>query len=226
MMHYFAKSEDCATLEPKGLYLVDSGGQYLGGTTDITRTFALGELTDEQRTDYTLVLKGVIGLTSARFLKGAMGVNLDVLARLPLWEHGLDYKCGTGHGVGCYLNVHEGPQGFSQAKQCDTPLEPCMVVTIEPGVYKEDRYGIRIENMVVVEDDRETESGIFYRFRTQTLCPIDTAPLKTELMSATEIEWLNAYHQTIFERLSPHLSKEEQAWLENKTRPLDIQQDD
>ena len=220
MMHYFPHPETCATLEPKGFYLIDSGGQYLGGTTDITRTFALGTLTDEQRTDYTLVLKGVINLSRARFLQGSAGNNLDILARQPLWEHGLDYKCGTGHGVGYYLNVHEGPQNFSQHKKSDTPFELGMILTIEPGVYKEGRHGIRTENMVVVEKDCETECGTFYRFRTLTLCPIDTAPLKQELLSAAEIDWLNHYHAQVFEKLSPHLDAETAAWLETKTRPI------
>ncbi len=220
MMHYFPKPETCATLEPRGFYLIDSGGQYFGGTTDITRTFALGELTDEQKTDYTLVLKGVINLTRARFLKGAAGNNLDILARQPLWEQGLDYKCGTGHGVGCYLNVHEGPQNFSQHKKSDTPFEPGMILTIEPGVYKEGRHGIRTENMVVVEEDRETESGTFYRFRTMTFCPIDTTPLKLELLSPADIEWLNSYHAEVLQKLSPHLSAEESAWLSARTSPV------
>jgi Xaa-Pro aminopeptidase len=220
MMHYFPQPETCATLEPKGLYLIDSGGQYAGGTTDITRTFALGDLTDEQRTDYTLVLKGVINLSRARFLKGTAGNNLDILARQPLWEQGLDYKCGTGHGVGHYLNVHEGPQNFSQHKRSDTPFEPGMILTVEPGVYKEGRHGIRTENMVVVEEDCTTESGAFYRFRTLTLCPIDTKPLKLELLSPVERAWLNDYHQTVREKLVPRLTKEEAAWLETKTRPV------
>lgn len=220
MMHYYPKPATCATLEPKGFYLIDSGGHYFGGTTDLTRTFALGELSDEQKTDYTLVLKGVINLTRARFLKGTAGNNLDILARQPLWEQGLDYKCGTGHGVGCYLNVHEGPQGFSQHKKSDTPLEPGMILTIEPGVYKENRHGVRTENMVVVEEDCETESGVFYRFRTMTFCPIDTAPLKLELLTPVEIEWLNAYHGKVLEKLSPHLSPKEQTWLARKTRPV------
>ncbi|MBN2162737.1 MAG: aminopeptidase P family protein [Pontiellaceae bacterium] len=220
MMHYFPRPESCAALEPEGFYLIDSGGQYFGGTTDITRTFALGELSDEQKIDYTLVLKGVINLSRARFLKGSAGNNLDILARQPLWEHGLDYKCGTGHGVGHYLNVHEGPQNFSQHKKSDTPFEPGMILTIEPGVYKEGRHGIRTENMVVVEEDQETESGTFYCLRTLTLCPIDTVPLKRELMSSVEIKWLNDYHQMVQERLVPHLEKEEAAWLEAKTRPI------
>ncbi len=143
-----------------------------------------------------------------------------MLARQPLWEHGLDYKCGTGHGVGYYLNVHEGPQNFSQHKRSDTPLEPGMVLTIEPGVYKENRHGIRTENMVVVEEDRETECGTFYRFRTLTLCPIDVAPLQLERLSPVEIEWLNAYHQTVRKRLNPHLTAGENAWLETKTQPI------
>ncbi len=220
MMHYFPRPESCAELETEGLYLIDSGGQYPGGTTDITRTFALGALSDEQRADYTRVLKGVINLSRARFLKGSAGNNLDILARQPLWEQGLDYKCGTGHGVGHYLNVHEGPQNFSQHKKSDTPLEPGMILTIEPGVYKEGRHGIRTENMVVVEEDCETESGTFYCFRTLTLCPIDTTPLKSELLSAVEIEWLNSYHQMVQEKLTPHLSEEEVEWLEGKTRPI------
>jgi len=221
MMHYFPKRGACATLETKGLYLIDSGGQYFGGTTDITRTFALGELTDEEKTDYTLVLKGVINLSRARFLKGTAGNNLDILARQPLWEQGLDYKCGTGHGVGCYLNVHEGPQNFSQHKRSDTPLEPGMILTIEPGVYKENRHGVRTENMVVVEEDRESESGTFYRFRTMTFCPIDTSPLKLELLAPVEIEWLNQYHAAVLEKLFPHLTEEETAWLATKTRSIE-----
>ena len=220
MMHYFPKRGDCARLEPAGLYLIDSGGQYPGGTTDITRTVALGELTEEQRTDYTLVLKGMIQLSRARFLKGSAGNNLDALARQPLWGHGLDYKCGTGHGVGCYLNVHEGPQNISRHKRSDTPLEPGMILTIEPGVYKEGRHGIRIENMVEVEPDCETECGVFYRFRPQTLCPIDTAPLLPELLSEKERGWLNTYHENVFERLAPHLDPDEQEWLRRNTRPV------
>ncbi len=220
MMHYFPRPETCANLNPSGLYLLDSGGQYAEGTTDITRTFALGKLTDEERLDYTLVLKGVINLSSAHFLKGTAGNNLDILARQPLWEHALDYKCGTGHGVGHFLNVHEGPQSFSQHKSSDTPLEPGMILTIEPGVYKENRHGIRIENMVVVEADCESESGIFYRFGTLTLCPIDTAPLDIERMTKKELGWLDTYHQTVLKKLSPHLSAEEIQWLKGKTAPL------
>jgi Xaa-Pro aminopeptidase len=220
MTHYSPYPESCATLESRGLYLIDSGGQYSGGTTDITRTLTLGELSDEQKTDYTLVLKGMINLSRARFLKGAAGNNLDILARQPLWAHGLDYQHGTGHGVGYYLNVHEGPQNISPHKRSDTPLEPGMVLTIEPGVYKEDRHGIRTENMVVVEEDGETEFGSFYRFSTLTLCPIDTTPLKLELLSPGEIKWLNEYHQTVREKLTPHLNKAEAAWLKTKTKPI------
>ncbi len=220
MMHYFPRPECCSTLEPSGLYLIDSGGQYAGGTTDITRTLALGALTDEERTDYTLTLQGVINLSAARFLKGTAGNHLDILARQPLWEQGLDYKCGTGHGVGQFLNVHEGPQSFSSHPHSDTPLEPGMVLTIEPGVYKEGRHGIRIENMVSVEPDCETESGTFLRFKELTLFPIDTAPLKINQLLKKEIDWLNAYHQRVFESLSPLLDPEEVDWLKNKTRPI------
>lgn len=223
IIHYAPQSDTCAKLEPRGLFLIDSGGQYLGGTTDITRTVALGDLTDEERTDYTLTLKGMIGLSSTRFLKGAAGNHLDVLARQPLWEHGLDYKHGTGHGVGCYLNVHEGPQNISASKLSDTPLEPGMVVTIEPGVYREGRHGIRIENMVVVEPDRETEFGTFYRFSAMTLCPIDINPIDLGLLIPQEVEWLNTYHAEVRERLTPRLRPEEQAWLAEKTTPLALE---
>ena len=220
MTHYSPHPESCVTLEARGLYLIDSGGQYPGGTTDITRTMALGVLSDEQKADYTLVLKGMINLSSAKFRKGTAGNNLDILARQPLWANGIDYQHGTGHGVGYYLNVHEGPQNISPHKRSDTRLEPGMVLTIEPGVYKEGRHGIRIENMVVVEEDCETESGTFYRFHPLTLCPIDTTPLKLEWLSPVEIEWLNEYHQAVRERLAPHLSEEEAAWLKTKTRPV------
>jgi Xaa-Pro aminopeptidase len=220
IVHYSPRPESCAVLEPNGLYLIDSGGQYAGGTTDITRTIALGDLTDEERTDYTLTLKGLINLSSARFLKGSAGNNLDVLARQPLWEHGLDYKHGTGHGVGHFLNVHEGPQNFSQHTRSDTPLETGMVITIEPGVYKEGRHGIRIENMVCVEHERETDSGIFLSLKELTFFPIDTTPLKTELLSDRELQWLDSYHRTVFEKLSPLLDDQEVEWLRNKTLPL------
>lgn len=220
MMHYSPIPESCATLQPKGLFLIDSGGQYPGGTTDITRTIALGDCSDEQRLDYTLVLQGVIGLSCARFLKGASGMSLDILARQPMWGRGSDYKCGTGHGVGYFLNVHEGPQSFSQMKGSATPLEPGMVITIEPGVYKEDRHGIRIENMVSVVEDRETDDGTFFRFDTMTLCPIDTTLLQLDIMTVKEIDWLNAYHQMVLEKLSPFLGAEEMLWLESKTRPI------
>ena len=220
IIHYSPERGACAPLEPRGLYLIDSGGQYLGGTTDITRTVALGALTDEERKDYTLTLKGMINLSATRFLKGATGQQLDAVARRPLWEHGLDYKHGTGHGVGCYLNVHEGPHNLSPSPLSNTPLEPGMVVTIEPGIYKEGRHGIRIENMVVVEPDRETEFGVFYRFATMTLCPIDTAPLERSLLTTPEVEWLNAYHAEVRARLAPRMGAEEQAWLVQKTAPI------
>lgn len=220
MMHYFPVPETCATLEPRGLFLIDSGGQYRGGTTDITRTLALGALTDEQRTDYTLVLKGVANLSTAVFLEGTSGLQLDILARQPLWRHGIDYKCGTGHGVGYYLNVHEGPQNLSQHQKSGTALEPGMILTIEPGVYKQDRHGIRVENMVCVEEAMKSESGAFLRFETLTLCPIDTAPLVMELLEDREIEWLNGYHATVRVKLLPLLDAEERRWLEAKTAAI------
>lgn len=172
MMHYSATEESNYELKEEGLFLLDSGGQYLDGTTDITRTFALGNLTDEEKKNYTLVLKGHIGLAKAKFLKGANGSTLDILARKPLWDEGLDYKCGTGHGVGFFLSVHEGPQGIRPYGNTVT-LEPGMIITNEPGVYKEGKYGIRIENTLLVVKDRETESGEFYKFDTISYCPID-----------------------------------------------------
>jgi Xaa-Pro aminopeptidase len=220
MMHYSPRPTACATLQPRGLYLIDSGGQYEGGTTDITRTWALGPLSNEEKTDYTLTLKGLIQLSACRFLKGATGANLDVLARQPLWEAGIDYKCGTGHGVGHFLNVHEGPQNFSQSMKSDAELEPGMVITIEPGVYKQGRHGIRLENMVEVVEHQQTESGTFYTFKPLTCCPIDTAPLKIELLAPRDIDYLNAYHQQVFNLLSPHLTPTEKDWLARKTAAI------
>ncbi len=219
MMHYSATPETAAKLERSGFFLVDSGGQYFEGTIDTTRTLALGPVSDEARRDYTLVLKGVIGLSRARFLAGTTGTNLDILSRAPLWAEGIDYKCGTGHGVGFYLNVHEGPQGFSQAWNANA-LKPGMVVTVEPGVYNAGRYGIRTENMILVAEDRRTDSGEFLCFETLTVCPIDTAPLLPELLTAEEKAWLNGFHRQVRERLSPLLDAVERAWLENKTRPV------
>ena len=220
MMHYSAAPATAARLERHGFFLVDSGGQYFEGTTDTTRTFALGPVSDEARRDFTLVLKSVIGLSRARFLAGTGGTNLDILARAPLWAEGIDYKCGTGHGVGFYMNVHEGPHGFSQVWNAN-PLKVGMNVTIEPGVYKAGKHGIRTENMVLVTEDRKTESGEFLRFETLTLCPIDTAPLMLELLTTAERDWLNEYHGQVRERLLPLMTADaDREWLFRKTNPV------
>ena len=219
MMHYSATEESNYELKPAGLFLVDSGGQYLDGTTDITRTFVLGDLTDEEKRDFTLVLKGHINLARAKFLKGTNGMNLDILARGPLWQYGIDYKCGTGHGVGFFLNVHEGPQGI-RPRGNDVPLEPGMILTNEPGVYKEGKFGIRTENTLLVVKDETTESGEFYRFETISYCPIDLAGVKVKLLNPEEKLWLNRYHRIVYEKLSPYLNKEEKEFLKYETREI------
>lgn len=220
MMHYSATKESDYTLEPRGFLLIDSGGQYLDGTTDITRTFVLGELTEEERKDYTLVLKGHIGLMRAKFLKGATGSALDIKAREPLWNEGIDYKCGTGHGVGFFLNVHEGPQSISPVPN-KVALEPGMIITNEPGIYREGKHGIRTENtMVVVKDTYSEEFGEFYKFDTISLCPIDLAGLDISLINEEEKAWLNNYHKKVYYLLSPYLDEEEKEFLKNETREI------
>ncbi|MBE6053431.1 MAG: aminopeptidase P family protein [Clostridium sartagoforme] len=220
MMHYSATETSEYELKPEGMFLVDSGAQYLDGTTDITRTFILGPITDEEKRDYTLVLQGHIALASAKFLKGSTGMNLDILARRPLWNYGIDYKCGTGHGVGFFLNVHEGPQGIRPIGN-SVVLEPGMILTNEPGVYKEGRYGIRTENTLIVEKDIVSEEfGEFYKFRTISYCPIDLDGINVEMLSVQEKDWLNEYHKVVFEKLSPYLSEEEKEFLKNETREI------
>jgi len=220
MMHYQATHETCYTLEKEGFLLIDSGGQYLGGTTDITRTIVLGPITDRQRRDFTLVLKGHINLARARFLYGTTGSNIDILARLPLWEQGIDYKCGTGHGVGYFLNVHEGPQRMSQIPN-NVRLEKGMILTNEPGVYIEGQYGIRTENEMLVVEDRETEFGKFLKFEPVTYCPIDLKGIDPGLLNEEEKRWLNEYHSMVYELLSPLLDEKEREWLKVKTRPIE-----
>ena len=215
MMHYSAKPDTAYTLKKEGLLLVDSGGQYYNGTTDITRTIVLGKLTEEEKRDYTLVLKGNIALTTTKFLYGSTGSNLDILARQPIWKYGIDYKCGTGHGVGFFLNVHEGPQRFVQALNT-VKLEEGMIITNEPGIYKEGKHGIRTENMLVVVKDEKTEFGQFMKFETITYCPIDLAGIDKTLLTESEIEWLNTYNRTVYTKLSPCLNEEEKAWFEKE----------
>lgn len=219
MMHYSATNESDYELKEEGLFLVDSGGQYLDGTTDITRTFVLGNITEEEKRDFTLVLKGHINLARAKFLKGTNGCNLDILARGPLWQEGLDYKCGTGHGIGFFLNVHEGPQGIRPNGNTIT-LEPGMLLTNEPGVYKEGKFGIRIENVMVVVKDESNDCGEFYKFETISYCPIDLNGVNVELLNTDERNWLNNYHKTVYNKLSPFLSEEEKELLKEETREI------
>lgn len=218
MMHYKAEEgKSNYDLKKEGMFLIDSGGQYLDGTTDITRTIVLGDITQEEKRDFTLTLKGHINLIDARFLYGATGSNLDVLARYPLWQEGIDYKSGTGHGIGFLLNVHEGPHRISPIPN-NVRLEKGMVVTIEPGVYRAGKYGIRIENVAVVVEDIETDSGQFMKFETISYCPIDLEAVDVEMLTDKERKWLNDYHKEVYEKLSPFLNEEEKEWLKNKTR--------
>ncbi|MGF6493293.1 Xaa-Pro aminopeptidase [Luteibacter sp. 621] len=220
--HYRATEAGFSPLAAKGLLLVDSGGQYLGGTTDITRVLALGAVTDEQKRDSTLVLKGMIALSRARFPKGASGPQLDALARAPLWAAGMDFGHGTGHGVGYFLNVHEGPHGIRPpvAGGALVPLETGMITSIEPGLYKPGRYGIRHENLAVVTQADQTEFGEFYAFETLTLCPFDRRGLEPRLLEPSERAWLDDYHATVRAALSPLLDGEDRAWLEWHCAPL------
>ena len=220
--HYRATPEVHNTLQRHGLLLVDSGGQYLGGTTDITRVLALGPTTAEQRRDATLVMKGMIALSRARFPKGASGPQLDALARAPLWASGMDYGHGTGHGVGYFLNVHEGPQGIRPpvAGGALVPLEPGMISSIEPGLYKPARHGIRHENLAVVVEAEQTEFGDFYAFETLTLCPFDRRALEPGLLNPEERAWLDDYHASVRAALGPLLEDADLAWLEKHCAPL------
>ncbi len=219
IVHYSATPETDIPLQPKGFLLLDSGAQYKDGTTDITRTIALGELTEEEKTDYTLVLKGHIALALAKFPAGTRGAQLDILARLPLWKQGMNYLHGTGHGVGHFLCVHEGPQSIRMNENPVTLL-PGMVVSNEPGVYKADSHGIRIENLILVCREREGMYGDYLRFETLTLCPICTRGIRKEWLDAEETAWLNEYHRTVYERLSPDLNEEEREWLRTATAAI------
>lgn len=219
IVHYRATPESSSQLKPEGFVLVDSGAQYLDGTTDITRTIVLGPLTDEEIRDYTLVLKGHIAIATCIFPQGTRGDQIDILARRNLWNVFRNYLHGTGHGVGHFLNVHEGPQNI-RLEQNNTPLTPGMVTSNEPGVYLAGRYGIRTENLTLVTEAGESEFGRFYRFETLTLCPIDKRAIDRSLLTADEIEWLNNYHQTVYDRVSPLLDDTHKAWLKNATAPL------
>ena len=219
IVHYEATAATASRLQPEGLLLLDSGAQYLDGTTDITRTIVLGPVSDEQKTDYTLVLKGMIALSRAVFPHGTCGTQLDVLARQFLWGEGLHYGHGTGHGVGHFLCVHEGPHQL-RTNYMPALLLPGMTLTNEPGIYKEGRYGIRIENTMLIVPDRTTEFGDFYRFEPLTLCPIDLAAIVPERLTTDEKDWLNRYHQQVYETLCPLLDTEEREWLKQETRKI------
>lgn len=216
IVHYEATEETAATLQPEEFLLLDSGAQYLDGTTDITRTISLGPVTEDQKKDYTLILKGFIQLSMAHFPYGTCGTQLDVLARQFIWKAGMNYGHGTGHGVGHFLNVHEGPHQF-RMNHMPALLLPGMTVTNEPGVYKAGRYGVRTENTMLIVKDQTTEFGEFYKFEPLTLCPIDLKPLLPELLSPEEKEWLNSYHQQVYTSLSPFLSQEQKEWLAKAT---------
>lgn len=219
IVHYSADKESSTALEPRGFFLVDSGGHYeikdAAGTTDITRTIALGPLTDEMKDAYTRVLMGMIDIAKCTFPEGTTGAQLDTLAHKYLWEAGLDYAHGTGHGIGYILNVHEGPQNISPRGQA--PLKPGMVTSDEPGVYIEGRFGVRVENDILCV--REGCEG-FLRFETLTLCPFETEAIKKELLDSSQIDFINEYHKTVFEKLSPYLSEEVKMWLESVTKPI------
>ena len=219
IVHYEPTPETDIPLKPEGFLLLDSGAQYLDGTTDITRTIPLGPLTEEQKHIYTLVLKGHIQIELCKFPSGTSGTQLDVLARQALWREGLNYLHGTGHGVGTYLNVHEGPHQIRMEWK-PAPLVAGMTVTDEPGIYLAGKFGVRIENTLLVTPYKETEFGKFLQFESLTLCPIDTSPILVELLTQEELDWLNAYHQRVFDILSPHLSPTESDWLRIFCAPL------
>ena len=212
IVHYEATPETDAVLEPKGLLLLDSGAQYQDGTTDITRTIALGPLTDEERLDYTLVLKGHIRLALTRFPDGISGTQIDALARYAMWQHGINYGHGTGHGVGSYLCVHEGPHQIRHTWK-PAPLHAGMTVTNEPGIYRQGKHGVRIENTMLIVEDGETEFGRFLRLEPLTLCPIDLTPVLWDMMTPEEVAYLEAYHKKVYEELSPYLTEEERRSL-------------
>ena len=219
IVHYEATPETAFPLKPEGLLLLDSGAQYLDGTTDITRTIALGPLTEEEKTDFTLVLKGHLQLQAAHFPAGTCGTQLDALARIAMWRTGINYLHGTGHGIGHFLCVHEGPHQV-RMNHMPTLLVPGMLLTDEPGIYKAGRHGIRIENTLLIVPAQETEFGTFYKFEPLTLCPIDKEAIVVEMLTDEELAWFNEYHQFVFDRLCPYLNVEEQAWLKEATSPL------
>lgn len=224
MMHYEATKENCALLKNEGMLLVDSGGQYLGATTDVTRTIAMGTVTEEMKVHFTKVAEGMLSLANARFMYGCTGRNLDILARGPLWEIGMDYKCGTGHGVGYILNVHEGPQNIRYRyieSASEAVLEEGMLVTDEPGVYIAGQYGIRTENVLLVQREFENEDGQFMKFEMLTFVPIDLELIDIKCLDERTKDNLNEYHRQVYEKVGPYLSEEERCWLKENTKNVD-----
>lgn len=224
MMHYEATKENCALLKNEGMLLVDSGGQYLGATTDVTRTIAMGMVTEEMKVHFTKVAEGMLSLANARFMYGCTGRNLDILARGPLWEIGMDYKCGTGHGVGYILNVHEGPQNIRYRyieSASEAVLEEGMLVTDEPGVYIAGQYGIRTENVLLVQREFENEDGQFMKFEMLTFVPIDLELIDIKCLDERTKDNLNEYHRQVYEKVGPYLSEEERCWLKENTKNVD-----
>ena len=219
IVHYEATPESDVPLKPEGLLLLDSGAQYVDGTTDITRTIALGPLSEEQRHVYTLVLKGHLQLQNLKFPSGVSGTQLDVMARKDLWREGLNYMHGTGHGVGAFLNVHEGPHQIRMEYK-PAPLVTGMTVTDEPGIYLEGKFGVRIENTLLVTPYKTTDFGEFLQFEPLTLCPIDKEPIDLSLMTDEEIGWLNDYHHRIYDQLAPYLDEEEREWLASQCEEI------
>ena len=223
MMHYQATEECHKELAPEGMLLIDCGGQYLGGTTDVTRTFALGPVSDEMKVHFTAVAMGMLRLLNGKFLYGCTGRNVDILARGPLWDMNIDYKCGTGHGIGYILNVHEGPQNvrwrFLEGMK-EVPLEAGMLLSNEPGVYIEGSHGIRTENIMVTKNDVKNGDGQFMCFESLTFAPIDLDLIDTSIMERKDIENLNRYHREVYEKISPLMTKEEAEWLKEVTREV------
>lgn len=221
LMHYHATPQEHSKIDGDGFLLIDSGGQYLDGTTDITRTFALGKISNTQKKHFTMVLQGMLALQNASFLHGCTGQNLDILARIPMWSEDIDYQCGTGHGVGHFLNVHEGPHGIRPRPKFDgeeCTFEAGMIVTDEPGIYLEGQYGIRLENELLCVEGTENEYGQFMHFEVLTLAPIDLDAVDFNLLTYKEKKWLNDYHQNVYEQVSPYLTDEEKVWLKEYTR--------
>ncbi len=222
VVHYSVTTEESLDLHPDGIFLLDSGGHYSDGTTDTTRTIALSIPDHQQKSDFTRALKGTLGVSMLRFPKGTKGFQMDILARKALWDAGLNYGHGTGHGVGFLLSVHEGPQtiGTSASGNVNVGIEPGMITTVEPAIYREGSYGMRTENITVVVEDMENEFGTFYRFETLTLAPIDKKLIDRELLTTAEVDWLNAYHQRVFNELAESLTIDERSWLLEATKPL------